>query len=122
MSNSTDSRCVLPSSPARASRSTTASVSSLPTARKATPASTYPPPPETIHVTDSADPTQAVLNSAPSAFGALLAVLVDSAVERLNSGADISLGRYLERPTYLSLALVTCSPNRSLPDLRCPTG
>ncbi|UUU32502.1 hypothetical protein JIX56_22805 [Streptomyces sp. CA-210063] len=51
-----------------------------------------------------------------------LARLVDSAVERLNSGADVSLGRYLERPTYLAVALVTCSPNRSLPDLQCPTG
>lgn len=34
----------------------------------------------------------------------------------------MSLGRYLERPTYLSLAMVACSPNRSLSDLRCPTG
>ncbi|GHH82204.1 hypothetical protein [Streptomyces capitiformicae] len=49
-----------------------------------------------------------------------LATLVDSATERLASGTDLSLGFYLERPTYLSLALVTCSPNRSVPDLRCP--
>ncbi|MGW0997667.1 hypothetical protein [Streptomyces sp. NPDC002520] len=48
--------------------------------------------------------------------------LVNSAVERLLSGADISLGFYLERPSYLSLALVTCSPNRSKPELACPMG
>lgn len=51
-----------------------------------------------------------------------LAALINSATERLTSGADLSLGFYLERPTYLSLALVTCSPNRSVPDLRCPMG
>ena len=26
----------------------------------------------------------------------------------------------LERPSYLSLAVVTCSPNRVLPELACP--
>jgi hypothetical protein len=51
-----------------------------------------------------------------------LAILVDSATERLASGTDLSYGFYLERPSYLSLALVTCSPNRSLPGLRCPMG
>ncbi|WP_149825113.1 hypothetical protein [Streptomyces tailanensis] len=50
----------------------------------------------------------------------LLATLVNSAAQRLNSGADVSLGRYLERPTYLSLTVVTCSPNRSKPELGCP--
>lgn len=46
--------------------------------------------------------------------------LVNSAAERLDSGSDVSLGFYLERPSYLSLALVTCSPNRSKPELACP--
>ncbi|MEG3627110.1 hypothetical protein [Streptomyces poriticola] len=49
-----------------------------------------------------------------------LAVLVNSAAERLESGTDVSLGFYLERPSYLSLAVVTCSPNRSMPELACP--
>lgn len=49
-----------------------------------------------------------------------LAVLVDSAAERLGSGADVSLGFYLERPSYLSLAVVACSPNRSMPQQKCP--
>ncbi|MFI9806036.1 hypothetical protein ACIHEJ_17020 [Streptomyces sp. NPDC052301] len=48
------------------------------------------------------------------------AVLVRSAAMRLGSGGDVSLGFYLERPSYLSLALVTCSPNRSKPELACP--
>ncbi|MFJ2156951.1 hypothetical protein [Streptomyces sp. NPDC087856] len=49
-----------------------------------------------------------------------LARLVKSAAERLESGADVSLGFYLERPSYLSLAVVTCSPNHSKPELHCP--
>ncbi|WP_416980411.1 hypothetical protein [Streptomyces sp. T028] len=51
-----------------------------------------------------------------------LATLINSVAERLDSGADVSLGFYLERPSYLSLALVTCSPNRSMPELTCPAG
>ncbi|MDH6221148.1 hypothetical protein [Streptomyces pseudovenezuelae] len=51
---------------------------------------------------------------------ARLASVVDSAAARLESGTDVSLGFYLERPSYLSLALVTCSPNRSRPQLACP--
>ncbi|CAL9390911.1 hypothetical protein [Streptomyces sp. enrichment culture] len=51
---------------------------------------------------------------------ARLARLVDAAAERLRSGADVSYGCYLERPSYLSLAVVTCSPNRAAPDLPCP--
>ncbi|MFJ5305478.1 hypothetical protein [Streptomyces sp. NPDC088350] len=51
---------------------------------------------------------------------AYLAVLVNATAERLGSGADVSLGCYLERPSYLSLAVVTCSPNRSMPELACP--
>ncbi|GGW47472.1 hypothetical protein GCM10010503_25400 [Streptomyces lucensis JCM 4490] len=51
---------------------------------------------------------------------ARLARLVDSAAERLDSGADVSYGCYLERPAYLSLSVVTCSPNRTMPELACP--
>ncbi|MEU5110312.1 hypothetical protein AB0G64_02275 [Streptomyces longwoodensis] len=50
-----------------------------------------------------------------------LSILVNSVAERLESGADVSFGFYLERPSYLSLAVVTCSPNRSKPELACPT-
>ncbi|MFK4104522.1 hypothetical protein ACI2L1_31490 [Streptomyces sp. NPDC019531] len=50
-----------------------------------------------------------------------LTFLADSAFVRLNLGADVSLGFYLERPSYLSLAVVTCSPNRSRADLACPS-
>lgn len=53
---------------------------------------------------------------------ARLASLVDAAAERLAAGADVSYGFYLERPAYLSLAVVTCSPNRSMPTLLCPLG
>ena len=49
-----------------------------------------------------------------------LAQLVDSAAERLHAGGDVSYGHYLERPSYLALAVVTCSPNRSAPELPCP--
>ncbi|MFE5855179.1 hypothetical protein ACFQ61_18460 [Streptomyces sp. NPDC056500] len=44
----------------------------------------------------------------------------NSAAERLGWGGDVSLGLYLERPMFLSLALVTCSPNRAAPDVLCP--
>ncbi len=46
--------------------------------------------------------------------------LVASVADKLCSGSDVSLGFYLERPSYLSLAAVTCSPNRSKPELTCP--
>ena len=49
-----------------------------------------------------------------------LASMVNSVAAGLDSGADVSLGFYLERPSYLSLAVVTCSPNRSKPELTCP--
>ncbi|WP_369390007.1 hypothetical protein AB5J72_21925 [Streptomyces sp. CG1] len=49
-----------------------------------------------------------------------LTTLVASARERLASGRDVTLGFYLERPSYLSLALVTCSPNRESRELPCP--
>ncbi|MER6333009.1 hypothetical protein ABT298_27555 [Streptomyces sp. NPDC001034] len=49
-----------------------------------------------------------------------LARLVNAAVEQLHSGADVSYSFYLERPSYLSLAVVTCSPNRANAELACP--
>ncbi|MFG1987451.1 hypothetical protein ACGFN0_25315 [Streptomyces albidoflavus] len=49
-----------------------------------------------------------------------LARLVDAAAGQLHSGTDVSYGFYLERPTFLSLAVVTCSPNRAGPALGCP--
>ncbi|GLF96215.1 hypothetical protein SYYSPA8_17980 [Streptomyces yaizuensis] len=51
-----------------------------------------------------------------------LSVLVVSAAERLAWGGDVSHGFYLERPAFLSVALVTCSPNRAAPDTPCPVG
>lgn len=48
--------------------------------------------------------------------------LVASVAERLGAGGDVSLGFYLERPAFLSLSLVTCSPNRARPELPCPLG
>lgn len=49
-----------------------------------------------------------------------LSRLVNAAAEQLHSGADVSYGFYLERPSYLSLAVVTCSPNRANAELACP--
>ncbi|GAA3827752.1 hypothetical protein ACFS5L_30390 [Streptomyces phyllanthi] len=49
-----------------------------------------------------------------------LALLIDSTAERLESGTDVTLGFYLERPSYFSVSVVTCSPNRSRPELACP--
>ncbi|MET7742870.1 hypothetical protein [Streptomyces sp. NPDC005385] len=51
-----------------------------------------------------------------------LAALAVSAVGQLAAGGDLSLGFYLERPSYLSLAVVSCSPNRAVPGLPCPLG
>ncbi|TLQ45533.1 hypothetical protein [Streptomyces marianii] len=51
-----------------------------------------------------------------------LTLLVNAAAERLREGGDVSHGFYLERPSYLSLAVVTCSPNRSMPEPACPVG
>ncbi|NGO40953.1 hypothetical protein [Streptomyces ureilyticus] len=51
-----------------------------------------------------------------------LALRVNDAKERLGWGGDVSLGFYLDRPSYLSLAVVTCSPNRAAPELTCPLG
>ncbi|MFI1017625.1 hypothetical protein [Streptomyces sp. NPDC020965] len=49
-----------------------------------------------------------------------LVILVNSAAEILGRGGDVAHGWYLERPSYLSLALVCCSPNRAVPELDCP--
>ncbi|MEU3614227.1 hypothetical protein ABZ725_18150 [Streptomyces sp. NPDC006872] len=51
-----------------------------------------------------------------------LARVVESAAAQLARGGDVSCGFYLERPAYLSLAVVTCSPNRTVPQLPCPKG
>ncbi|MFE0043319.1 hypothetical protein [Streptomyces albireticuli] len=51
-----------------------------------------------------------------------LARKVSYVAETLGWGGDISLGYYLERPLFLSLALVTCFPNRASPGQACPTG
>lgn len=50
-----------------------------------------------------------------------LAVLVRSAAERLTWGGDVSHGFYLERPSYLHLSLICCSPHRAMPEMECPT-
>ncbi|MFE0425131.1 hypothetical protein, partial [Streptomyces sp. NPDC058953] len=49
-----------------------------------------------------------------------LALLPTNARDRLAQGGDVSHGFYLERPSYLSLALVCCFPNRARPELHCP--
>lgn len=45
---------------------------------------------------------------------------VSGTVETLARGGDVSLGYYLGRPLFLSLAVVACSPNRAAPDRACP--
>ncbi|MFE7621684.1 hypothetical protein [Streptomyces sp. NPDC057496] len=52
--------------------------------------------------------------------GTRLATLANSASGRLGRGGDVSQGFYLERPSFLSLALVCCSSNRAMPGLGCP--
>ncbi|MFJ1721063.1 MULTISPECIES: hypothetical protein [unclassified Streptomyces] len=58
--------------------------------------------------------------SEPHRDSTRLALLVNSSAERLGWGGDVSHGFYLEQPSFLSLALVCCSPNRALPELDCP--
>ncbi|MFD8995921.1 hypothetical protein [Streptomyces abikoensis] len=53
---------------------------------------------------------------------ARLAGTVAYVAETLGWGGDVSLGYYLGRPSFLSLAVVMCSPNRAAPDLACPRG
>lgn len=43
-----------------------------------------------------------------------------SAEARLGWGGDVSLGYYLERPAFLSLALVSCFPDDASRPLPCP--
>ncbi|MCC2267689.1 hypothetical protein LKM28_15420 [Streptomyces sp. CT1-17] len=43
-----------------------------------------------------------------------------SAEARLGWGGDVSLGYYLERPAFLSLALVSCFPDDESQPLPCP--
>ncbi|GGO86921.1 hypothetical protein [Wenjunlia tyrosinilytica] len=45
---------------------------------------------------------------------------VTSATERLTWGGDVTLGFYLGQAQFLSLSVVTCSPNRAAPELACP--
>ncbi|WP_079051197.1 hypothetical protein [Streptomyces curacoi] len=49
-----------------------------------------------------------------------LARLVDSAAERLRGGGDVCHGFHLERPSFLSVSVVSCSPNRARTELSCP--
>lgn len=49
-----------------------------------------------------------------------LAAHTSMVADRLMYGGDVSRGYYLNRPLFLSLALVTCSPNRAAPHLVCP--
>ncbi|MEV6743252.1 hypothetical protein ACIOZL_12365 [Streptomyces sp. NPDC087769] len=49
-----------------------------------------------------------------------LVLLVKAAVDRLAWGGDVSLGHYLSGTQFHSVALVTCSPNHSSPELPCP--
>ncbi|MBP8536319.1 hypothetical protein GWI24_25135, partial [Streptomyces sp. MK37H] len=51
---------------------------------------------------------------------ARLARLVTTATDRLTHGTDVSFGFYLGRTSFLSLALVTCTPNHWTRDLPCP--
>ncbi|MGP4003596.1 hypothetical protein [Streptomyces sp. 8N706] len=46
--------------------------------------------------------------------------LVAQAAERLARGEDVSYGFYLRQPSFLSLAVVACSPNKDAPQLPCP--
>ncbi|MET8983284.1 hypothetical protein ABZX85_47750 [Streptomyces sp. NPDC004539] len=49
-----------------------------------------------------------------------LTALAAAALVRLRAGNDVALGLYLERPAYLHLALIACTPNRARPQLPCP--
>ncbi|MFJ5264320.1 hypothetical protein ACIQAC_28055 [Streptomyces sp. NPDC088387] len=49
-----------------------------------------------------------------------LTAVVGSVEARLRWHGDVSLGYYLERPAFLSLALVCCSPRLGLRALPCP--
>ncbi|MBP2404814.1 hypothetical protein SNS2_3437 [Streptomyces netropsis] len=49
-----------------------------------------------------------------------LMLLTKGAVERLAWGGDVSFGHYLKGTVFHSIALVTCSPNRTDSTLPCP--
>ncbi len=49
-----------------------------------------------------------------------LMLVAKAAMERLTWGGDVSLGHYLGGTLFHSIALVTCSPNRTGTDLPCP--
>ncbi|MFI7100094.1 hypothetical protein ACIBK8_12120 [Streptomyces sp. NPDC050161] len=53
---------------------------------------------------------------------ARLARKADAAGDRLARGQDVVYGFYLGRPLFLSLGVVTCSPNRARAELGCPLG
>ncbi|MEV1009161.1 hypothetical protein [Streptomyces sp. NPDC049881] len=55
------------------------------------------------------------------ADAARLVILVKAAIDQLAWGGDVSLGHYLKGALFHSAALVTCTPNRAAPALRCPT-
>ncbi|MBW1602719.1 hypothetical protein JJV70_11480 [Streptomyces sp. JJ66] len=40
--------------------------------------------------------------------------------ERLDWGGDVVVAVYLRQPLFLSVSVVTCSPNRAAPHLPCP--
>nr|WP_116215845.1 hypothetical protein [Streptomyces olivoreticuli] len=58
--------------------------------------------------------------SASDRDAARLAGRVSCVAEMLEWGGDACLGYYLGRPLFLSLAVVSCSPNRAAPELDCP--
>ncbi|MBT2383135.1 hypothetical protein [Streptomyces sp. ISL-11] len=49
-----------------------------------------------------------------------LARKAERAAETFQRGGDVSCGHYLTRPEFLSVAVVTCSPNRAAPQHPCP--
>ncbi|WP_052848714.1 hypothetical protein [Streptomyces avicenniae] len=51
---------------------------------------------------------------------ARLAGLGTAAVEHLARGGDVSLGHYLRGTLFHSIAVVTCSPHHTAPELPCP--
>ncbi|MEU1666847.1 hypothetical protein ABZ547_25235 [Streptomyces sparsogenes] len=59
-------------------------------------------------------------HSQQEANTARLARLVASAADTLAHGGDVSVGFYVGRTSFLSLALVVCSPNRFAPGVPCP--
>ncbi|TSB19409.1 hypothetical protein OG422_13450 [Streptomyces sp. NBC_01525] len=58
--------------------------------------------------------------SAQDRDGERLARWVGAAADRLARGLDVVHGVYLGRPLFLSLGVVTCSPNRARNELPCP--